>query len=225
MKGRHAELVEISRKWLAGELRCNPVLTELRTYGGEYCDAIGWRDSFSVLVECKTSRADFIADAKKPFRANPWMGVGHQRYFMAAEGVLQGCDMPAGWGLLEVADSGVIQMHTEGATFTEYNLRNELLMMRSAVRRSSLKQLKGVHIEKPDVRDIVTAYLEANGYDGLYAKYDDEEAILCSCHVGDIFPGDVCHSHSCRPGYLQGRTDCKLDRIGPVKKVHHDNKG
>lgn len=215
----HAELVEIARKWLAGELRCNPVLTELRTYGGEYCDAIGWRESFSVLVECKTSRADFMADAKKPFRANPWMRVGHQRYFMTGKGVLQKCDMPAGWGLLEVTDSGVILMNTEGGTFTEYNLRNELLMMRSAVLRFGRKHQTGVHIEKPDVRGIVTAYLEENGYDGLYGKYDDEEMILCSCHVGAIFPRDVCGSHTCRPGYLQGRTDCKLDRIGPEKKV------
>jgi len=53
-------------------------------------DAIGWKKAcHSVLVECKVSRADFLADREKP-------------YYLAAKGLIRIEELPAGWGLLEI---------------------------------------------------------------------------------------------------------------------------
>ena len=52
-------------------------------------DAMGFGGRhFSILIECKASRADFIMDRKKWFRKRPEDGMGHKRYFMAPVGML-----------------------------------------------------------------------------------------------------------------------------------------
>ena len=66
----HEQLVERAGRWLRGTMRCNVVLLE-PGYGsvGEIPDAIGWTsDGVSIVVECKASRSDFLADRNKPAR-------------------------------------------------------------------------------------------------------------------------------------------------------------
>jgi hypothetical protein len=66
-------------------------------------DAIGWkRACHSVLVECKVSRSDFLADRTKPFRAKPEQGVGCERFYLVPAGLLRREELPPGWGLLEL---------------------------------------------------------------------------------------------------------------------------
>lgn len=72
---------------------------------GEIPDALGfrnvsWEDS-SVLVEAKTSRSDFLADARKPHRIEPALGLGRFRYFLAPAGLIATEELPARWGLIE----------------------------------------------------------------------------------------------------------------------------
>jgi hypothetical protein len=55
----------------------------------------------SVVVECKVSRADFLADANKPFRLKPEEGLGCERLYMAPQGIIPLEELPANWGLLE----------------------------------------------------------------------------------------------------------------------------
>ena len=65
-------------------------------------DAIGWkRACHSVLVECKVSRSDFLADRDKPFRRKPQNGVGCERFYLAPAALIRTEELPAGWGLLE----------------------------------------------------------------------------------------------------------------------------
>ena len=76
----HAQLVERAVRWLRA-YRCGVVLSEQACVSGEMPDAIGWkRASHSVLVECKVTRADFLADRGKPFRAEAgdreWVASG-----------------------------------------------------------------------------------------------------------------------------------------------------
>jgi len=107
----HAELCMIALKWLkransAGGHGCHIALSECRSgWDGEIPDAIGFRAAGlhdgSVVVEVKTSRADFIADRKKPHRQRG-EGMGNWRYFMCPEGVIQANELPDGWGLLWV---------------------------------------------------------------------------------------------------------------------------
>jgi hypothetical protein len=97
----HTQLVEKAVRWLRA-YRCGVVLSEQACASGEMPDAIGWkRACHSVLVECKVSRSDFLADREKPFRRKPQNGVGCERFYLAPAGLLHKEELPAGWGLLE----------------------------------------------------------------------------------------------------------------------------
>jgi len=66
-------------------------------------DAIGWLPAGgSILVECKTALSDFYADRRKPSRLPGAAGMGRERWYLAAEGLLSGQRLPEGWGLLEL---------------------------------------------------------------------------------------------------------------------------
>lgn len=98
----HAELVARAERWLRNTKKCSVVLTEKGGNTAERPDAIGWRNGWwSTLVEAKTSRADFLADKKKPFRLNPESGMGQDRYFITRPGLLTPDELPEGWGLIE----------------------------------------------------------------------------------------------------------------------------
>jgi hypothetical protein len=98
----HAKLVSLAVAWLR-RYRCGVVLSEQACVSGEMPDAIGWKKAcHSVLVECKVSRADFLADREKPFRQMQENGVGCERYYLAAKGLIRNEELPAGWGLLQV---------------------------------------------------------------------------------------------------------------------------
>ena len=97
----HAQLVEKAIRWLRS-YRCGVVLSEQACVSGEMPDAIGWkRACHSVLVECKVTRSDFLADRSKPFRVKPERGVGCERFYLAPAGLIQCEELPKGWGLLE----------------------------------------------------------------------------------------------------------------------------
>jgi hypothetical protein len=98
----HDKLVMRAVAWLRS-YGCGVVLSEQSCVSGETPDAIGWkRASHSVIVECKVSRADFLADREKPFRRKPEIGMGCERYYLAPPALLTPDELPAGWGLLEL---------------------------------------------------------------------------------------------------------------------------
>jgi hypothetical protein len=97
----HAQLVEKAVRWLRS-YRCGVVLSEQACVSGEMPDAIGWkRACHSVLVECKVTRSDFLADRAKPFRLKPEQGVGCERFYLIPAGLVRREELPVGWGLLE----------------------------------------------------------------------------------------------------------------------------
>ncbi len=97
----HAVLVRKAVDWLR-RYRCGVVLSEQACISGEMPDAIGWkRACHSVLVECKVSRPDFLADRAKPFRQRPELGVGNERFYLVPRGLVSAEEIPPGWGLLE----------------------------------------------------------------------------------------------------------------------------
>ena len=98
----HTKLVSLAVAWLR-RYRCGVVLSEQACVSGEMPDAIGWKKAcHSVLVECKLSRPDFLADRDKPFRQKPESGVGCERYYLAPRGLIRVEELRPGWGLLEV---------------------------------------------------------------------------------------------------------------------------
>lgn len=104
----HAELVDVARRWLYGTRKCSVVATERNCRrADEAPDAIGWRpDGESILVECKTSVADYLRDRKKAHRAGP--GMGRERWYLTPWGLLAGYTAPevwpTGWGLLGIRE-------------------------------------------------------------------------------------------------------------------------
>jgi len=98
----HEKLVAKAVAWLRS-YRCGVVLSEQNCASGETPDAIGWkRGCHSVIVECKTSRADFFIDLEKPFRRKSESGMGCERFYLTPAALLHPKEVPAGWGLLEV---------------------------------------------------------------------------------------------------------------------------
>jgi hypothetical protein len=98
----HEKLVMRAVAWLRG-YGCGVVLSEQSCVSGETPDAIGWkRACHSVVVECKVTRADFLADREKPFRRKPQIGMGCERYYLTSAELLKPDELPAGWGLLEL---------------------------------------------------------------------------------------------------------------------------
>ena len=82
--------------------RCGIVLSEQSSSSGETPDVIAWKGKCrSVLVECKISRADFLADREKPFRRNPELGMGSERFYLTPAGLIAANELPPKWGLLE----------------------------------------------------------------------------------------------------------------------------
>ena len=99
---RHAQLVARAVEWLRRNYRCGIILAEQSCASGEVPDVIGWKGFCqSVLVECKVSRGDFLADAGKPFRVKPDEGLGSRRFYMAPAGLIARQELPRHWGLLE----------------------------------------------------------------------------------------------------------------------------
>ena len=144
----HDHLVSRAARWLAGSCGCSTTLTELRAFtgSGECPDAIGWRSEYSILVECKTSRSDFLADRKKPFRKNPELGVGSYRFYLCPPGVIETEDLPDGWGLLYVeknrirkiaGPTGNIWSHGDNRRYRHTRNKDaEIAMLVSALRRT-----------------------------------------------------------------------------------------
>lgn len=106
---RHAVLVEKAVEWLRRHYRCGIILSEQYCATGEVPDAIGWKGQCrSVVVECKVSRADFLADGKKEFRLRPELGLGCERFYMAPAGIIKHEELPKEWGLLEYSRREVV---------------------------------------------------------------------------------------------------------------------
>src|SRR6266571_4813482 len=104
----HAKLVKLAEGWLRRSYRCGIVLSEQTADSGEVPDVIGWKAQCrSVLVECKVSRADFLADRCKSVRLQPEASMGCERFYLTPKGLLKAEDLPKGWGLLECDREGV----------------------------------------------------------------------------------------------------------------------
>ena len=105
----HNELVRRAGNWLRATVGCAVVMLERSSYtdSRETPDAIGWHNQRCVLVECKTSLADFRADQHKPARQQDMPALGHWRIYMAEPGVIPADQVPSGWSLYEVHERQV----------------------------------------------------------------------------------------------------------------------
>jgi hypothetical protein len=136
----HPQLVQKAVEWLRG-YRCGVVLSEQACLSGEMPDAIGWkRACHSVLVECKISRADFLADRDKPFRRKPEMGVGCERFYLAPKGLIGVDELASGWGLLECRNRKVEMVRAAARNLrTAVGFRYEMNLLLASLRRVEIR--------------------------------------------------------------------------------------
>ena len=136
----HAQLVEKAVRWLRS-YRCGVVLSEQACVSGEMPDAIGWkRACHSVLVECKVTRADFLADRAKPFRQKPEKGVGSERFYLTPPALVSPGELPAGWGLLECRRGRVEMLQPSARNLrTAAGLRYEMNLLLASLRRVEVR--------------------------------------------------------------------------------------
>lgn len=133
----HSGLCKLAVAWLKrpssrGGHGCKVAIDECQTgWSGEIPDAIGFcstgqplRDG-TVLVECKVSRTDFLADKAKPHRQAG--GVGNWRYYLAPEGIITTEELPARWGLVELNARGHLKVRRGVYIDTNYRLQEERL--------------------------------------------------------------------------------------------------
>lgn len=149
----HKELVDKAFQHLQFTDKHTVVFKERVGSTSENPDVIGFlHGGFTTLIECKSSRADFLVDKKKLFRKRPETGMGHKRYFAAPMGLLDSAEMPDGWGLLEVGEIPprhqyrTIEQTKESEVFYERNVQAELSYLISSIRRLNISM--AVFIEK-----------------------------------------------------------------------------
>ncbi|MES2367661.1 MAG: hypothetical protein V4563_17425, partial [Pseudomonadota bacterium] len=129
----HKSLVKKAGAWLRNRKNCGVVMEELATQNTETPDALGFHGAGgSILIECKVSRADYLADKNKIFRRCEEIGMGDSRYFAAPKGLLSPNELPDGWGLLEMTEGRTYE--TKQAVSKNANKRAEVKMLMSAIR-------------------------------------------------------------------------------------------
>lgn len=130
-EARHAQLIARAVEWLRRRYKCGIILSEQYCATGEVPDVIAWKGFCkSVLVECKVSRADFLADGGKRFRQKPEEGMGCQRFYMSPAGLIRPDELPKHWGLIELhgrdvrmkVKPGRVDLRTQAGLMKEMNL-------------------------------------------------------------------------------------------------------
>jgi len=175
----HAQLVDRAVRWLR-YYRCGVVLSEQACVSGEMPDAIGWKQaSHSVLVECKVTRADFLADSAKPFRQKPEKGVGSERFYLAPPALIKVEELPPGWGLLELRRGRIELIHPSAKNLrTATGFRYEMNLLLASLRRVE------VRIEPQSITDFLkwknrmAEYNRGTLPEGLTAAEDEANNFL-----------------------------------------------
>lgn len=166
-------------RWLRW-YRCGVVLSEQACVSGEMPDAIGWKQAcHSVLVECKVTRSDFLADREKPFRQKPEKGVGSERFYLTPGGLVKVEELPVGWGLLEYR-RGLIEMaHGSAKNLrTTTGFRYEMNLLLASLRRVE------VRIEPQNITDFLkwknrmAEYNRGTLPEGLMATEEESNVFL-----------------------------------------------
>jgi hypothetical protein len=136
----HSQLVQKAVAWLRA-YRCGVILSEQACLSGEMPDAIGWkRPCHSVLVECKVSRADFLADREKPFRRKQELGMGCERFYLTPPNMLAPEELPARWGLLECHHRQIkLRLPSAKNLRTETGFKYEMNLVLASLRRVEIR--------------------------------------------------------------------------------------
>lgn len=118
------------------------VAVELCTVNVENPDVWGTTGFKSMLIEVKTSRADFLKDKKKIFRTDDEeyrkYALGNKRYYLVPKGMVTIEELPTHLGLLEWDGSGISKIKEADEVICE-NM-GEVAMLCSIMRREGVRK-------------------------------------------------------------------------------------
>jgi hypothetical protein len=176
----HEKLVKKAVAWLRS-YGCGVVLSEQSCASGETPDAIGWKGRcHSVVVECKISRTDFLADREKPFRHKPDKAMGCERFYLTPAGLLRPAELPNSWGLLEIRGKWVEVVCSSSKTLrSTVGFRHEMNLLLASLRRVE------VRIEPQSITDFLKWKNRMAEYNGGSLP----EGVLSSQEEGNSFVG------------------------------------
>jgi hypothetical protein len=138
----HTQLVRLAEQWLRRKYHCGIVLSEQSCASGETPDVIGWKGKCrSVMIECKISRGDFLADREKPFRKDPAQGMGCERFYLAPQGLIRFDELPRTWGLLEAKgrDISITARPARKSQRSDIGLMWEMNLLLASLRRVEVR--------------------------------------------------------------------------------------
>jgi hypothetical protein len=93
------------------------------------------------LIECKISRADFLADREKPFRKDPAQGMGCERFYLTPQGLIRVDELPRTWGLLEAKgrDISITARPARKSQRSDIGLMWEMNLLLASLRRVEVR--------------------------------------------------------------------------------------
>lgn len=128
MKWEHNALCEYMAEYCRKKMNAGIVFVEHKTcLTNQIPDVLMFRPNCTVELEIKVQRGDFLQDKKKPHRADPSLGVGDYRFYVAPKGMIKVKELPKNWGLLEVSGKRVYKTHVPKSFNCLYGNREYLL--------------------------------------------------------------------------------------------------
>jgi hypothetical protein len=189
----HERLVKQAVNWLRRAYGCSIVLSEQYCASGEVPDAIGWKKKcHSVVVECKASRSDFLADATKPFRLKPEEGLGCERFYLAPCGLIRVQELPRHWGLLE-SKRGRIDMLVKPARKelrSPIGLLKEMNLLLASLRRVEVRIQPQAITDFLKWKNRLAAYNGGRLPSGVVSLEDEENAYALHSEKREAQPPD-----------------------------------
>ena len=93
----HKQLVRRIASWYKMLHQSCVVLAEFATAAQEIPDVLVFKSgAFTILLECKVSRSDFLSDKNKFFRRQGDYGMGEHRYYVTPCGLISPEELPSG---------------------------------------------------------------------------------------------------------------------------------
>lgn len=143
----HRQLEEAGAKWLAKWgywWSCNHIAIEPASPGcrSETPDVIGFACGVTHVIECKTSRADFLRDFRKKWRKEGDKPMGACRWWLCEEGLITRDDLAGcGDGLLWITASGDIKVIRYAAQKAdeERNIVGEFYILYTLLNKEAVK--------------------------------------------------------------------------------------
>jgi hypothetical protein len=116
------------------------VFSEFVCSANERPDVIGWYYGSSMVVECKRTRADFLADRGKPHMFDAESGMGRRRYYVVPPDLINADEVPAWCGLAYAKGRSVVTIKEAPLrTISQGAAIEECSILTSAIRRHRLK--------------------------------------------------------------------------------------